>query len=481
MARFSEEYGRLRLGAANQAREGVDAVPEEALQLVWYDGLFAQTGLQTTDGVPLRIVSPGWWNRSEGPDFKGAQIEFGDRLRTGDVEIHKTAADWRAHGHQDDPRYNDVILHVLYEAPRPSDLPRTADGKPMPTLVLGPHIEEDIRALGERVEDDEFPFGLEPSFGKCARFVEDYGPDRVVELLHLSGEWRMLYKARAFRERMDRMGADQALYESILYACGFSHFKHHFRAVARQLPYERVRQLAMEDAQLVETAMLQIAGLLPKVWPGEDEAPAHFAHLDAIRLERFPDLRPLPLDWKRVGVRPTNFPERRMAGAARFIAKTAQKGLDETVIELWRDPLKPAAIRHRAEESFPSSMGFWAERCTWTGAVMKKPVATIGPGRIRSILGNVYVPAALAFARQKRDRVMEERVLAFFAALPAEPDNKVLKLMVPRIFGHTKPPRLDFRKQQGMLQLFHDWCEPNPSCRNCGVQTYLDGTVKSAT
>jgi hypothetical protein len=475
---FSEEYGLLRARQAASAREGAEAVPEEVLQWVWYDRLYVPNALTTTDGVPLRVVAPGFWNRSEGPDFRSAQIEFGGRLRSGDVEIHKSPSDWRAHGHHDDARYNNVILHVVLDASAGFEPPRSASGIPMPTLVLRPYIDNDLHALAEGIREQEFPFDLEPSFGKCARFVEDYGPQRVVELLHLSGEWRMLYKARAFRERMDRMGADQALYESMFYACGFQQFKHHFSAIARALPYERARQLAADDAALLECAVLQVAGLLPTAWMADAPPPPHFERLNAIRAERFVGLRPLPLEWNRGGVRPTNYPERRLAGAARLVARTAKSGLMETLHGLWRDSSKPSAVRKRAEELFPAAVGFWAEHCTWTGNRLKHPVAMIGPGRVRSILGNVLVPAALALARQRRDRPMEERILAFFATLPAEPDNRILKLMTPRIFGHVKPPRLDFRKQQGMLQLFQDWCEPNPSCRNCGVQTYLDGTVE---
>ena len=123
-----------------------------------------------------------------------------------------------------------------------------------------------------------------------------------------------------------------------------------------------------------------------------------------------------------------------------------------------------------------SSMS-WATHCTWTGKKMQTPTAPIGPGRVRSIIGNIFIPAALALARKNRDRAREERVLEFFSTLPKEPDNKIQKIMLPRIFGEAQPPKLDFRTQQGLLQMFHDWCEPNPSCRNCSVVRTLSSTV----
>ena len=94
---------------------------------------------------------------------------------------------------------------------------------------------------------------------------------------------------------------------------------------------------------------------------------------------------------------------------------------------------------------------------------------------MRAIVGNVFVPAALALARQRRDRHREERIIEFFAALPSEPGNTVLRAMTPRLFGDVKPPRMSFRLQQGLLQIYQDWCQPNPSCRNCAIVPFLDG------
>jgi len=283
----------------------------------------------------------------------------------------------------------------------------------------------------------------------------------------------MLNKARALRERMDRVGADQAVYEAFLAACGFSHFKHHFRAVARQLPYERVCQLGRKDPLLLETALLQIAGLLPNTLPEGTSAVPHFARLRALRRDHLGGMRSLPLVWRRAYVRPTNNPERRLAGAARFLARTAADGLVETLEGVWRADLKPIERRRAFEALFASPMGFWAIHCTWAGKKMQQPTAPLGPARVRSIIGNVFVPAALATARRDRDRIKEEKVFEFFVRLPKESDNQILRVMIPRVFGQSPKPRLDFRTQQGLLQMYQDWCESNPSCRGCSLIQYL--------
>ena len=46
--------------------------------------------------------------------------------------------------------------------------------------------------------------------------------------------------------------------------------------------------------------------------------------------------------------------------------------------------------------------------------------------------------------------------------------------MLPRVLGEASGTRLSFRAQQGLLQMHQDWCEPNPSCRNCSMLQYLN-------
>jgi len=472
--RFSERYGQLRL-LRNSVREDRARLSEHSIQCLWYDQLFRTEGLQTIEGQRLRVVSPGWWNRSEGPDFRGAQIEFNGELHSGDVEIDMEPSGWRAHGHGVDHRYNEVILHIVFDGKPMANTTHTAAGRGVPTLLLRPHLIEDhfdwAEAVDDEADDDPQTCAMP---GRCAGLLATQGIEPLREFLVLAAEWRMLQKARALRERMDRLGASAAIYEDLLYACGYAHFKHHFRAVARALPYDRARQLARKDPMLLEAAMLQLGGLLPGILPEAPGATTHLARLQGLRHEELPTLRALPLTWKRVGVRPINYPERRIAGAALLIARTASDGLAESLMKAWRSEEKPLAQRRALEALFPKALGFWSKHCTWGGKDMATPAAPLGPGRVRSIVGNVFVPAALAVARHERDRSFEESILRFFRALPPEPDNHIIQRMLPRVAGGKDGLKLSFQIQQGLLQMHQDWCEPNPSCQNCSLFERLD-------
>lgn len=470
---FSEEYRGIFL-LPSVARESQTVISEDVVQEIWYEQHFCTKNLRTTQGQRIGVVSPGWWSRGEGPDFRDAQVEINGRLRTGDVEVHLGQGMWTQHGHHRDPRYDNVILEVLLHPPSSLHQPATSSGRPIPSLALSPYID-DIEALAETLpKGDISRLSLEMP-GQCAAYAEANGPDTIAQLIRLAGEWRLLNKSQRLQEHMERMGKDQAIYEEFLIACGYSRFKHHFGAVARHLPYERARQLSQRDPLLLEAAFLQIAGLLPAVPPTGQNLHAHYKRLSCLAQTDLSGLRALPLEWTRTGVRPNNYPERRFAGAARFIVKTAQEGLWNSLDALWRKDYKtPIARRKAFEELFPNAMGFWTQHCTWEGRQLAKATAPLGSGRIRSIIGNVFVAAALADARLRKDRRLEETVFAFFSALPKEPANHVDAAMVSRFFGDTRAPRLSFGMQQGLLQLYRDWCELNPSCRNCPVLPFLN-------
>jgi hypothetical protein len=467
---FSGAYGH-RLAVAEDGEAGI---PERVIQALWFDQQFESDGLCTHKGDALRILSPGWWNHGEGPDFKDAQIELRGEVRQGDIEVHLDHASWKGHGHHIDSRYDDVLLVAVLQPKPPKELPVTSDGRAIPCLLLSNFLLEDIESLTRSTPLEPLDEDATLARGFCASVAQAYGRERITSFVNQAGEWRLLNKARLLRERIDRAGPDQALYEAIMTACGYSRYKQHFRVVSQQLPYDRVRQLAQRDPLLVEAACLHLAGLLPNQLPTGTSAVPHFARLCGLRRDDLSGLRQLPLVWKRVAVRPNNYPERRMAGAARFFARVSQTGLAATLDNIWKTDEKPIARRRMFENLFPRPMGFWADHCSWTGKKLARPTALIGPSRVRSMIGNVFIPYGLALARQARDLELEHRVYRFFNAFPKEDENRIVSLMVPRVFGDTPPKRIDFRAQQGLLQIYQDYCEANPSCRNCRMIPFLD-------
>ena len=455
-----------------------EAVPERVVQQLWYDRVRDAGPLSTIEGHQLEVVSPGWWNFCAGPDFQGAQLRFNGTLYTGDVEVHLDQVAWRQHGHDRDPRYNNVLLHVLLNTPSNSIPVLTQSGRTLPHFVLGllPGVNGNATQL---FDVEEHPELAPRAHGSCSRFFAEGAPEALTGFLPLAGDWRMLNKARRMEEQIASVGPDQAAYEAILGALGYRSFTAQFQRLARALPYERAVQLSRQEPHLLEAALLHLAGLLPEPATTGGKTVPHWERLCALREEHLPTLRALPLEWPLAGVRPNNYPSRRIAGAAGLVGRVARDGLVISLERLWREHAKPMALRKAFEGIFPRPLGFWSRHYRFDGPALEKATAVVGTGRVRSIIGNIFVPLALARARMAGDQSWEEQIFAFYRALPLEPDNHVYQRMAPRVLGDAKL-RLNFRLQQGLLQMHEDWCRNNPSCRDCALLAYLERGARTS-
>ena len=92
---------------------------ERDLARFWWQ-LAPSTLLSLEDGALCRLHYTGQPGGPAGPDVRDVVLSMlptspGDEENslTGDVEFHLHASDWFTHGHHKDPRYNQVILHVV--------------------------------------------------------------------------------------------------------------------------------------------------------------------------------------------------------------------------------------------------------------------------------------------------------------------------------------------------------------------------------
>src|SRR5258708_39800715 len=79
---------RTRSGVAPLLREDIESPPERLLQAVWLHQRLLRDQLKTLDGLPVRVLHPGFRSVEGGPDFRGAVVQMGDEpAQTGDVEV----------------------------------------------------------------------------------------------------------------------------------------------------------------------------------------------------------------------------------------------------------------------------------------------------------------------------------------------------------------------------------------------------------
>ena len=210
---------------------------ERFLQAVWNEQRL-RAPLHTVDGRPLSVVTPGTWNLGPGPDFSQATLLLAGTPVTGDVEIHHAVGDWHQHGHDRDPLYRNVVLHVVWQA-RPEDLRPELP----PCLSLRELIDRPWPILSGELQMDDYPYARQVAPGGCARELAAQPDDRLRLLLQVAGLARFAEKSNRLRRDIVAKGADQTLHEAFFDALGYR---------ANRLPF---RRLAEAVAQIADKLM----------------------------------------------------------------------------------------------------------------------------------------------------------------------------------------------------------------------------------
>ncbi|TVP80224.1 MAG: DUF2851 family protein [Puniceicoccaceae bacterium] len=127
-----------------QGLYGPFSLSERVLQKIWLKGDFDQSQLRTQSGQIVQIIDPGRWNLLEGPDFIDARLRLDGRECVGDVEVHFDASDWNFHGHQSNPNFARVCLHVVLLPDAAQKSVETSQGSKPETIYLMPLLDRDL-------------------------------------------------------------------------------------------------------------------------------------------------------------------------------------------------------------------------------------------------------------------------------------------------------------------------------------------------
>jgi hypothetical protein len=279
-------------------------------------------------------------------------------------------------------------------------------------------------------------------------------------------------------------------------AAGFKKNKRPMARLARLVGREDALRLLDEGGlPRLQAALFGMAGLLPRQMglPGAEPDPETAAYVGRLReewaaAEPTLDGRPMrPKAWKLSGSRPVNFPPRRIAAISHLLEKAAAAGGLVPVIEelLRRAPAAPSrriarspAAKAVLELLTGLTDAYWSRRMTFGGKKLRSDTKLIGKNRAAVMFVDAVVPVFLTKVRGQRDTDLENRLHRAWSTLPALPPNSVLSFMALRIFGGEDAAEqviTSARRQQGLLQLFRDYCENDTDgCRHCAFARALE-------
>lgn len=415
---------------------------EELFQHIWQFRLFQQTGLHTLEGEPVQVLSAGTHNRHAGPDFTSARIRIGSTLWAGNVELHLKTSDWYRHRHQHDPRYHNVILHVVFE----HDMPGLhTDG--IPCLELHHRVSKMLLQRYEQLRQ-------ESTFVPCGRSAAT-----VPELIWTSWKERLMIerleqKADVFQGWLaqTRYNWEEVTYWAIAHSLGQPVNTDTFIRLAQSFPFKLLGRHRYHLPAL-EALLFGQAGMLETPFYGEYPL---LLQREYNYMRHKYRLLPLSKDaWKWLRMRPTSFPTIRIAALAGLL----QKGE-----HLFSRILEAEDIKS-LEYLLPlTPSSYWQEHYRFD--ITARSVQQPGIQAVHALLINAVLPLIYLYGREKQLPIFQEKAVFLMNKLPAE-NNSLIK-----DWNEVGIAARSAADSQALLQLKHYYCDGR-HCLSCNIGTRL--------
>jgi hypothetical protein len=414
---------------------------ETLLHFLWRTRRFDARNLSTSDGQSVEILHPGEYNTHAGPDFLNARIRLSETLWAGNVEMHIHASEWVEHGHNADPAYHNVVLHVVLQEDQPI---RRPSGERIPCLVLRDRIPPKLLSTYYRLEHEQAWIPCQPFLGDVSPVIRLNWLDRLLVERLEQKTWMVAEVLQSTQNHWE-----EALYRCLARNFGLKVNAEPFEMLARALPLRILSKHRNHLFQL-EALVFGQAGLLETSFKEDypNSLVREYRHLRGKY-----QLSPLPgHQWKFLRLRPANFPTIRLAQFA---------GMLHHAEHLFSQLLESGNVREMEDLFvFPHS-SYWDTHFQFD----KPSVPQIkDPGRsfVHSILINTVVPFLFHYGKTRQLQSFQEKALLILEALRPE-SNAILNNWKE---AGIRP--WNAAQSQALLQLKTHYCD-HKRCLECAI------------
>jgi len=420
---------------------------ESFLHYIWQFQYFDKTDLQSNTGEQLVIFNPGFKNTHAGPDFYNAKLKIDAIEWAGSVEIHIHSSGWREHKHQEDPAYENVVLHVVWEE---NERIIRKDGTLMPTLELRNRVSPSFVLQYKRIvhSRNKIP---------CANAISNVPAVIRISMLDKALMSRLESKAHGILAAFQKNNGDweETCYQMLCRNFGFKVNTEPFLQLAQSLPY-RILMKHGDRLEQVEALIFGQAGFLQETI---NDAYYLLLKREYTLLRKKYSLGSRQMNkaqWRFLRLRPANFPTIRLAQLASTLFY--QKNLFSKIIssDSWKDLVPVFSVRPSAYWLFHYQ--FFKKQ--------KKEIPSLGRMSIENIAINSIVPMLVAYGKAKDDQRFVDRAVRWLQETAAEKNN------ILRSWDDLGLKSRNAFDSQSLIELHNSFCLRR-RCLDCNIGFYL--------
>ncbi len=420
---------------------------EQLLHYVWKHKLFPIGQLATTSSQRVEVIDPGLHNRNAGPDFFNAKIKIDGTLWVGNVEIHDKASDWFLHGHDKDPHYDNVILHVCGEIDG-----ETTNSRGEKLVQMQLDVPEEVsRHYSELLSIDQYP--------PCFRIIPSLSKLTVHSWMSALQTERLSAKTEAIVGRLGRCNGDweNAYFVTLARNFGFGINGDAFEQWAQSIPLHAVDH-HRDNIFQIEALFLGQAGLLnmesiPEYCRKDAVADGYFGKLQREYQYLAYKFSISPIDyslWRFLRLRPQNFPHIRISQLA-MLYYQQHAGLSRI--------LEAATVKDAMRILSTTVTPYWETHYTF-GSTSVRNEKHISAASLNLLVINTVVPILFAYGRHRGEEKYCDRAFEFLEALRPE-NNYIIRMW--KLCGLGVDNAGD---SQALIQLKKEYCD-RKECLRC--------------
>lgn len=419
---------------------------EDFLHFVWRTKHFDYSNLKTTLGESIQIIYPGQWNQSDGPDFQNARINIQGTTWAGHVEIHLKSSDWLAHRHQEDSRYDNVILHVVYE----DDVSIfRRDQSLIPCLCLKKYIPQNILAHYQLLMSSENWIPCEKIIHKVPNIVIKNWLDQV-----LVSRLEMRCEQLEMSLKSNDGDVEAVFYQSLARAFGLKNNADAMEELAQKLPFKTLIKYR-NDLMSMEALLFGTAGFLQNrsecSWQKELlDRYLYLAHKHSLR-HTVPYAK-----WSFGRVRPQAFPTLRIAQLAALYHEHdhlfSQIMISDNLSELYR------LFRCRVSP-------FWRNHYHFNTRNPSSRSLNLGKNAFQLLVINTLAPFLFLYGKIRCKPELQDKAIRWIKQIPPEINH------ITRQWERLSIPAQNAADSQALIHLKNHFCQCR-KCVHCQIGSY---------